>query len=136
MTNFRKPHVYRDPYGYIIIDGHTFMGRNRVPPMPNRIALTDRTTGETKVLSHDVGASNLVLADVTASMSDVQRYGSHGGPYSGDYRLYLDNGALAFEYAQGYASQRILTRRAFDTTVLELTVDLTNGSVVYTQIDL
>lgn len=136
MTNFRKPHVYRDPYGHIIIDGYTYMGRPRVPPLPNRIALTDRTTGETKVLSHDVGASNLVLADVTTSMSDITHFGMHDGPYSGDYRLYLNNGTLAFEYAPGYASSRILTRRAFDTTVLELTVDLTNGSVVYTQIDL
>lgn len=126
-----SPRRYRDAYGHLIIDGRTFMGRPRVPPMPARLALKDRTTGNFKVLSHSAGAGSFVLADINPKWTDVQKFGTHEGPYSGDYRLYLDNSVLAFELAAGFNSPKILTRRAYDKTVLEITAD-TNGAVVYT----
>lgn len=125
------PRRHRDAYGHLIIDGYTFMGRPRVPPMPARIALKDRTTGEFKVLSHAAGAGSFVLVDIDPKWVDVQKFGPYEGPYSGNYRLYLDNSVLAFELAAGFNSPKILTRRAYDKTVLEITAD-TNGAVVYT----
>lgn len=111
------------------------MGRHRVPPMPNRLALTDRTTGNVRVLGHSgsPGGLSVDLVAVNANWPDVVQYGTHGGPYNQDYRLYLDNGTLAFEFASGYANQRILTRNGFDNIVLEITVDPGDGSVVYTE---
>jgi hypothetical protein len=132
----RAPRKYRDVYGNVMIDGYTFMGRNRVPPMPNRIAMRDRTTGEEKVLSHDATPGDIDLVDVNTRWSDVTHYGAHDGPYFGDYRLYLDNGTLAAEYALGHGSQTILTRKNFETTVLKITIDQTDGTVVYTEYDL
>lgn len=130
-SNRPGPRRYKDAYGHLIIDGYTFMGRPRVPPMPNRLALKDRTTGLYKVLSHTAGAGSFVLADIDPKWRDVQKFGTHEGPYHGDYRLYLDNAVLAFELAPDHSNSRILTRRGFDKTVLEITAD-TNGAVVYT----
>lgn len=130
---FPGPRFHRDVFGDLWIDGQFYMGRMRVPPMPPRIALIDRTTGETRVLSHD--GANVVLEAPTARMTDIQNFGSHGGPYSGNWRLYLNSGTLAFEYAEGYNSAKILTRRNFDKQVLEITADDT-GQVVTTAYDL
>lgn len=135
---YHSPHVYTDPYGHRLIDGRTFMGRNRVPPMPSRMALKDRTTGVYKVLSHNgsPGALGFILTDITVQMTDVQRFGPEEGPYDGDYRLYLDNGTLAAEYAPGHSNKQILTRRDFDTTVLRITINQVDATVVYTEVEL
>src|SRR5687768_1103658 len=129
----RTPRIRKDTFGHTLIDGYTYMGRSRVPPLPNRIALRDRTTGEEKVLSHTTGPGVIDLVDVNSRWSDVTHYGAHDGPYDGDYRLYLDNGTLLGEYAQGHGNQYILTRRDFDTTVLRVTVDQTDASIIYTE---
>lgn len=126
------PRRYKDAYGHLIIDGYTYMGRPRVPPMPSRLALKDRTTGQFKVLSHNAGAGAVVLANIDPKWRDVQKFGTHEGPYSGDYRLFLDNSVLAFELAPNHSNARILTRRSFDKTVIEITAG-TNGTVVSTQ---
>lgn len=129
-----RPRRYTDTDGGLWIDGEFFMGRVRVPPMPPRIALSDRATGVIKVLAHTAGMAS-ELANVDPRWSDVIYYGKNGGPYSGDWRLYLNNGNLAFEWAPGYSNGRILTRRNFETHVLEITAD-NNGNVVYTEVDL
>ena len=133
---FPRPHVRRDENGYIIIDGYTYLGRPRVPPMPNRIALQDRTTGLYKVLGNTAGAGALELMDINPQWSDVEKYGPNDGPYNENFRLYLDNGVLGSEYAAGYNSRTILTRRDFDTSVLLITINQIDGTIEYTPYDL
>lgn len=130
MSTFRTPRVRMDPYGGRWIDGEFDMGRYRVPPMPPRIGMTDRVTGLVKVLSDD--GTNLVLADPTRAMPDVDLYGPYDGPYDNGYRLFLSAGVLAAElYPPATQSAKILTRNAFKTTVLWITVN-NSGTVVYT----
>lgn len=117
-----------------MVDGELWMGGVRVPPMPHRTALTDRTTGEVKVLSHNEARTEIELVDVNIRWSDVYTYGPSEGPYSEGKRLFLDDGVLAFEQdllSINSSSGLILTRRAFDRTVFQLTPD-TDGSVLYT----
>lgn len=130
------PRIRTDVYGHKIIDGYTYLGRNRVPPLPNRIAMRDRTTGAERVLSHNGAPGSISLVAVNSRWSDVTHYGSYDGPYDGDYRLYLDNGTLSAEYAAGHNSSFILTRKDFETTVLRVTVDQVDGSVEYTEYEL
>lgn len=138
---FPSPKLRRDSLGKLWIDGEFYMGRNRVPPMPITMALVDRVTGATGVLSFTgtVPSLSISIIPVTSAMRDVHVYGKQEGPYSGAYRLFLSNGVLAFEKVVGnvtYSSPRILTRRSFETTVLEITVNPANGAVVYTQVSL
>lgn len=135
---WKTPRVHRDNYGHTIIDGYTYLGRSRVPPLPNRIAMRDRTTGEEKVLSHSGTPGSLSVDPVTPSSrwSDITRYGAYDGPYDGDYRLYLDNGTLHAEYVLGHGNQYILTRKDFETTVLRITIDQVDASIVYTEYEL
>lgn len=130
------PRRYKDTYGHTIIDGHTYLGRPRVPPLPNRISMRDRITGAEKVLSHTSTPGAILLVNIDPKWSDVTHYGSHDGPYDGDFRLFLDNGTLTAEFAAGHNSQFILTRKDFQTTVLRITVDQTNGAIVYTEYEL
>lgn len=135
------PRRRRDVYGKLWIDGEFYMGRNRVPPMPVTMALVDRVTNAKGVLSFTgtVPSLSIAIIPITSAMRDVHVYAKQEGPYSGAYRLYLSNGVLAFEKVTGnvtYSSPRILTRRSFETTVLEITVNPANGAVVYTQVDL
>ena len=104
--------------------------------MPNRFALQDRTTGLYKVLGHTAGAGALELMDIDPRWTDVEKYGPNDGPYNENFRLYLDNGSLAAEYAPGYNSRTILTRRDFDTTVLQITINQIDATIEYTQVDL
>lgn len=134
MRAWPGPRITTDVYGRKLVDGAPYYGGVRVPPMPHRTALTDRTTGEVKVLSHNEAADTVELVDVNARWPDVHTYGPHEGPYSEGWRLYLDDGTLAFEQdlaSINSANGLILTRRAFARTVLQLTPD-TAGSVVYT----
>lgn len=133
---FRTPNRRTDIYGDLWIDGSPYMGRVRVPPMPPRIALTDRTDGSVKVLS-DNGTS-IVLVTPTTSMRDVVIYGPFEGPYSGAFRLYLDSGSIAFEPVLDgiiYNSARILSRNGYNTTVVEITAN-PDGSMVQSLVTL
>jgi hypothetical protein len=125
------PNFRTDDLGYTYIDGYRYIGPVRVPPLPNRIAMFDRTTGIYGVLSHSggVGSLSLAIAAVNAAWTDIEYYGINDGPYTGDYRLYLDDGNLLAEYAEGFSSRIILTRKAFDTTSLRIEVDPTDGTV-------
>ena len=134
MTPFPRPRWYRDQFGDLWIDGQFYMGRMRVPSMPPRIALTDRTTGAVRVLSDD-GAGTVVLAVVNSAWRDVIKYKPYEGPHYGDWKLYLNSGQLAFERDPGYNSAKILTRRNFATSVLEIKAS-TTGSVVTSPYDL
>lgn len=137
MHKLPQPRRRRDQYGDLWIDGEFFMGRQRVPPMPNRTALTDRVTGAIKALSHTGASPELV--DPRPQWSDITLYGPYFGPISNNWRLFLSNGTLGFEAVTGmvsYSGSRILTRKNFETTVLELTVDPLTGNVVYTQVTL
>lgn len=136
--HYPQPHKYRDVYGDLIIDGHTYLGRVQVPPLPNRIAMADRTTGEMKVLgqSGTPGALTLNLQTIQPFWSDVTKYGPLEGPYSDQFRLVLDNGVLSAEYAPGNNSRRLFTRNNNETTVLEITVNPNNGAVIYTEVEL
>lgn len=142
MTRNRRripgPHITTDAYGHKMIDGYTYLGRYRTPPMPNRIAMVDRTLATVGVLSHTgtPGALTIDIVPVNTRWTDVTTYGPYDGPYFEEYRLYLDNGVLAAEYALGYGSQTILTRRNFETTVLKVTINPLDGSVVYTEYEL
>lgn len=133
--NPRRPRVRRDSLGYLLIDGGTYMGGVRVPPLPNRISMVDRTTGAALILSHTNGPLTIALVPDDPKYSDVSRFGPRDGPYSGDYRLFISNGSLGFERAPGFSSPLILTRRAFDTTVLQITPS-TSGAVQYTSYQL
>lgn len=135
-----RPRRRIDQNGGLWIDGEFFMGRYRAPPMPPRIALTDRVTGEIKVLSHTAGAGAIELVDVNPRWPDVHIYGVNGEPWYFDgtthWRIYLSNGTIhAGQSSTAGSSARILTRRGYDTTVLEITADAA-GSVVYTQVEL
>lgn len=130
---FRQPRRTTDIYGDLWIDGEPYLGKYRLPPMPPRIALTDRDDGSVKVLSDN--GTNIVLQDPTAAMMDVIVYGPYDGPYSGNFRLYLASGVLAFEPAPGHNSARILSRNGFNTTVVEVTAN-DDGSVVQSPITL
>lgn len=135
LRRFPKPTRYRDQLGDLWINGEFFMGRYRTPPMPNYIIMTDRVTNAQKALTNDDSLSAVVLSDVQPMWPDRSYFGPHDGPYSGDYRLYLSNGTLAFEHAPGYNSPRILTRNAFQPTVLEITAS-PSGALVTTTVTL
>lgn len=126
----RSPHRYRDRYGNLYIDGYRYMGRVRTPSMPSRLALTDRVTGIPLVLSHNgiPGALYVELVPVDPRWTDVVVYGPQDGPYSGKYRLYVADGLLQAEYAPGYSSATILTRRGFDKHVLRIKAKDFDGS--------
>lgn len=142
MSRYRRqlpgPHRYRDQYGDLYIDGYRYMGRTRVPSMPNRLAMIDRETGDTWVLSHtgDPGSLELDFVARDPRWLDVTLYGPYDGPYFGNYRLFLAYGTLMAEYAPGYGSQTILTRRGFDTTVLQIKVDANTCLITYHEYDL
>lgn len=126
-----KPTRYRDQFGDLWIEGNMDMGRYRTPPMPNYLILTDRITGQQKALLNNDALTAVVPTTPQAIWTSRAYFGPYEGPYSGDYRLYLSNGVLAFEYAPGYTSPLILTRNNFNTTVLKITPD-THGNVVLT----
>lgn len=136
---FRKPRRTTDANGDLWIDGEFYMGKYRLPPMPPRIAMTDRTTGAIKVLSDN--GTNIVLQDPTSSMRDIVTYGPFDGPYSNNFRLYLNNGSLAFEVVvitsaqESYNSARILSRNGYNTTVVEVTAN-PDGSMVQSPVAL
>lgn len=129
------PHYRRDELGKLWIDGQFYMGHTRTPSMPPRIALTDRVTGALRVLSDD-GAGNVVLATVNSKWPDVIKYAANEGPYDGDWRLYLSNGTLAFEFKRGYNSAKILTRNAYMTTVVQITANQSTGAIITAPYDL
>jgi hypothetical protein len=129
--NLPKPTRYRDQFGDLWIDGEMDMGRYRTPPMPNYLILTDRVTGQEMALLNNDELTAVVPTVPLTIWTSRAYFGPQEGPYSGDWRLYLSNGALAFEYAPGYSSPMILTRNAFQPTVLQITAD-TNGNVVLT----
>lgn len=127
----RQPRRRRDVNGDLWIDGQAWLGRNRVPPMPNRLALTDRITGQVLVLSSAGGATPVLEAPLP-SWSDVTVYGKYDGPYYGLWRLYVANGAIFAEpVAEIHNNALILTRWLFNITVLQLTVN-SAGTVIYT----
>lgn len=138
-----RPHRRTDADGGLWIDGEFFMGRNRVPPMPVRMALVDRVTGIPLVLSDTGGTSpGIQLVAIASTMRDVHIYDKQEGPYDGTWRLFLSNGVLAFERValtgpggvprESFASPLILTRNAFNTTCLRITANQATGVVVYT----
>jgi hypothetical protein len=99
--------------------------------MPNRLALTDRITGQVLVLSSAGGATPVLEAPLP-SWSDVTVYGKYDGPYYGLWRLYVANGAIFAEpVAEIHNNALILTRWLFNITVLQLTVN-SAGTVIYT----
>lgn len=136
MTVNRTVRRRRDADGGLWIDGEFFMGRVRVPPMPNRLALTDRLTGEVLVLSNDDALDVAVLDDIDPRQMDVQIYGPFEGPYFGQWRIYLYDGDIFAEHVdEKHNNAHILTRWLYHTRVLRITVDAT-GTVVYTPFDL
>lgn len=135
-----RPRRRIDQNGGLWIDGEFFMGRYRAPPMPPRIALTDRVTGEVKVLSHTAGAGAVEFVDIDPRWPDVIIYGHLQEPWYFDgtthWRMVFSNGIInPTASSTAGSSARILTRRGYDTTVLEITADAA-GSVVYTQVEL
>jgi len=144
MTYRKRPiRRHLDPYGHLIIEGGTYMGPQRIPPLPNRVALTDRTTGDVRVLSHtgDPGFMTISLVQINSTWTDVTKYAAGEEPWvvgvdGATYRLFLDNGALnvATSGTAG-ASQLILTRNGFDTHVLQVSAN-GPGSVLYTEYDI
>lgn len=136
--NYPRPRKYRDMYGDLIIDGYTYLGRVQVPPLPNRIAMVDRVTGQMLVLGQagSPGALTLSLQTIQPYWTDVTKHGPLEGPYTNEFRLVLSNGVLSAEYAPGYSSRRLFTRNNNETTVLEITVNPNNGAVEYTETDL
>lgn len=130
------PRITKDAYGHTLIDGYTYMGRQAIPPLPNRIAMTDRITGDERVLSHtgSVGTLTLDLVAVNPAWLNVTTYGPHEGPYTGNWRLYLENGTLVAEATiLPHGNQRVLTRLANQRTMLDITVDV-DGNIVYTEL--
>lgn len=133
-----KPHVYRDAYGDLYIDGYQFHGKQRIPPMPNRIAMTERDSKQLFVLSH-TGTSPALTLDLVAvdpKWTDVTTFGVNDGPYVGNWRLYLNNGTLfaeAVDPANVLSNMRVLTRKGFESTMLDITVN-NNGTVIYTEL--
>lgn len=132
----RTPHRYRDSAGYLYIDGYLYMGGIRMPSMPPRIAMTDRSTGEIYVLGHDgvVGSLYIDLMELDPRWQDVKIYGPYEGPYADKFRLYIDNGILQGEYLPGYHNAPVLTRRDFDKVVLRIRAKNVHGEChLYTE---
>lgn len=97
--------------------------------------MVDRVTGTIYVLSHDgvPGAMYVQLVAIDPKWTDVHIYQAYEGPYTGNYRLYIADGVLAAEWAPGYNSQTILTRRNYDTHVIRIKAKDEHGAcVLYT----
>lgn len=141
---FRKPRIYFDRYGDRWIDGEGDIGRYRVPPMPVRIVLTDRTDGLPYVLTHTGSPGSLVVAVVpwviTPTGNDATVYGPLAeGPYDNGQLLRLISGVISFAntpVAANNSNGLILTRRGFESTVLQLTSNPGVTTVTYTEITL
>lgn len=130
------PHKYTDELGYTYYDGYLYMGRTPIPPLPPRVAMTDRTSGDLSVLSHSgsPGSLTINLIPVLPSYTDVQTYGPYEGPYIGHWRLYLDGSViLAERVIEPHSNSIISTRRNNDRTMLRLGIDGDDGSVTYTE---
>lgn len=116
-------------------------GRVRMP-LPQRMALTDRTTGAVFVLSHAEATADVELEPyLPRRHTDANIYDAFNEPRAesnANYRLVLDGGILAMELAplemeagqgrhqvgRGQSMQpRILTRRGFQRRTLHLDVD-------------
>lgn len=128
--NWPRPRFTVDHYGHKLIDGYTFIGRYK--GFPNKVAMVDRVTGQTKVLNSSGGA--IVFDNLPANFANITIFGPNDGPYNQEYRLRLDNGVLSYEYAPGYNSSRTIAYDASGQNAVEITVDPSNGSVVYTPI--
>lgn len=134
---------YRDSRGNLWINGQPYMGPVQIPPLPDRIALTDRVTGTVSVLSHtgSPGSLTIALVSVDPSWSDVAKYAPREEPWVQDpagnaYRLSLSSGVISVAPSgiQG-SSARVLTRNGSDTHVLEVSA-AADGTVLYTEVDL
>jgi hypothetical protein len=115
------------------INGLWNMGRPRTPPLPAAIQMQDRASPTTWFqLSHSGTPGSLAL-DVTQTLwtkPDKVLFAALGGPYlvtgSGwPVRLYVEDGELLGEFYTGpvHSSPRIMTRRGWDRTLLEVTAD-------------
>lgn len=124
--------------------GYYDMGPVRIPPLPQGIVFTDRTTGTLYLLSHDSGEGTTSLETPVPSQWTGRAYGPTDGPFlsspDGLLRLYVDNGVLSKELAptvhQGREGGRILTRNFSEANVVfEVTApDGVDGAFTVTQV--
>lgn len=136
MSNFPRPRIRKTIYGDTLIDGMYYMGGNRIPPLPVHIIMTDRATGTHYALSHTgiPGSLTLELTTPDAKWTDIAEFGPQDGPYLGDWCLFIENGILsAQQTTQPQNSLRVFTRKAFERSFLEITVN-NSGDLVYTQV--
>lgn len=131
----RRPRMHKDRYGYTIIDGHTYLGKQRIPPMPVHIIMEDRVSGVQRSLSHmgNPGSLELDLITPDPRWPDTATFGPFAGPYVGNWRLYLASDVLtaeAMDPRNPHANLRVLTRKDFERTMLEITV-AANGTILY-----
>lgn len=120
----RTPHIYRDEIGNTYVDGYRYYGRFGTPPMPNRHALTDRSTDETYVIGMDE-SGEIELQSINSRWTDVTYHDKYNdGPYSNEYRIFLEDGELQAEYAPGYGSSLMIARastgRAREALLIEV----------------
>lgn len=136
--NMPRPHFYRDQYGRLYIDGLLFMGKHRIPPMPNHIIMRDRFDDESLSLSHTGSPGTLTLDLITPNdrWTDISVFGPYDGPYVGNFRLYIENNVLLAEAVNPdtkHGNLRVLTRKNFERTMLEIGVDA-NGAITTTEL--
>jgi hypothetical protein len=89
-----------------IIYGYMDFGPIQIPPLPPRIVMTDRGTGELLWLTY-IGTDPefaVILTDEWTNGPDITFYDEFDGPYLGNgrARLYAENGALDAEDVLDY----------------------------------
>lgn len=134
------PRIRRDRYGYLIVDGYTWLGPAQIPPLPPFIRMEDRVTGDFKILSHTGTYPTLTLnvTDPPAGMTHYEHYAKYDGPYLNDgfnkwyWRLYLTSGTLTAEVTDRVQdNSRVITRRGNEVTGIDITIN-SGGTLIYT----
>lgn len=118
--------------------GYTDFGGIQIPPHPQQVVLTDRTTGVQWALSFET--SPVERISITTDLASIKRlegatvYGPDEGPafdQDGQYVLFLDNGRLGVRFTQfpiyeeAYDNMPIYARQARAERLVNLdTLDL------------
>lgn len=122
------------------IEGFLDMGKPQIPPLPTKIALTDRVSGIMYYLG-TIGSYPTLTVDISAALvtdrvAGVRNYDAYFGPVvDKHYRLFVSNGLLDVELIDTDQSQtRIFARNGNSTQAVEVTAP--GGVLTYTNVQL
>lgn len=126
------------------IEGYLDMGTPQIPPLPTKIGLTDRVTGDVYYLTTDgvYPALTIVVSTmvVTDNVAGVRVYDAYFGPVvNTNMRLFVSSGTLSVEplterFVSGQGQTRVFARNANTSQAVEVTAP--GGVLTYTNIQL